>query len=339
MDQVCGNDEFKTVLTKHLPKLYLCMGNSMSIFVSIAAFCEPLLEFTLDGLFSQAQHPSEIRVGLVDQSLDNNRAWLASKSYWKNISYVQIDPIDTRGVSWARSIVFSLYQDETYLLQIDSHTHFAANWDQQLINSLTHLGQTAAKPILSTYPPPFEFDENNQPHPTLKPAGTVYGLKKHPETELTAECATLRFQVEHLRGAEYVEGYHIGAGFLFTLGQFVEEVPYDPYLYFHGEEQSLAIRAYTRGWTIFHPLHELIPIYHLYKQRDNAYQTHHWHPDYEAQRQIKWTTLKKRSDARLLALVSGKTVGAYGLGQQRTLAEFSKASAIDYERYQAQTRE
>lgn len=305
----------------------------MSIFVSLAAFCEPLLEFTLDGLYGKAARPTEITVGLVDQTFDNNREWLAKKPYWPQIRYVQINPIDTRGVSWARSIVFSLYQGETYLLQIDSHTHFAPDWDSRLITSLEHLKKAVQRPILTTYPPPFEFNEKNEPYPTLKPAGTVYALQKHPDTELTATNATLRFQVEHLRGAEYIEGYHIGAGFLFTLGQFVEEVPYDPYLYFHGEEQSLALRAYTRGWTIFHPLHELIPIYHLYKQKDNDYRTHHWHPEYEKQRQIKWTTLKARADARILDLVSGRLKGVFGQGTIRQLDEFIRISGIDYSQY------
>lgn len=306
----------------------------MSIFVSLAAFCEPLLEFTLDGLFAKAEKPDEVFVGLVDQTFDVNREWLSAKPYWPNIRYVQINPIDARGVSWARSIAFSLYQGETYLLQIDSHTHFASAWDQRLIAGLEHLRAVVQRPILTTYPPPFEFDDNNQPFPTLTPAGSVYGLKKHPETDLTENCATLRFRVEHLRGAEYCEGFHVGAGFLFALGQFVEEVPYDPYLYFHGEEQSLALRAYTRGWTIFHPMHDHIPIYHLYKQKDNEYRTHHWHAEYEAQRKIKWTTLKARADVRLLDLVSGRLHGAYGLGTIRTLAEFVRISGIDYSQYQ-----
>lgn len=306
----------------------------MTIFVSIAAFCEPLLEFTLDGLFSRARNPSDIKIGLVDQSLDNNREWLAKKNYWPNISYVQINPIDARGVSWARSIAFSLYQGEKHFLQIDSHTHFDQYWDEKLLIALNDLKAVVEKPILTTYPPPFEFNEENQPYPTLKPSDTIYALRKHPETELTDASATLRFRVEHVLGAHYAEGFHIAAGFLFTLGQFVEEIPYDPFMYFHGEEQNLAIRAYTHGWTIFHPQQNAIPIYHLYKQRDNSYTTHHWHPDYEAQRQIKWTALKKRSDARLLALVSGEKIGAYALGKHRTLADFSKISAIDYERYQ-----
>lgn len=302
----------------------------MSIFVSVAAFCEPLLEFTLDSLFDQADQPGEITVGIVDQSLDNNRQWLASKSYWPNVRYLQINPIDSRGVSWARNIAFSLYQDETHLLQIDSHTFFTPGWDTRLLDSLSFLNKQVEKPILTTYPPPFEFNAENQPYPTLPPSETIYLLKKNPETEISETCATLRFRVEHLFGADYAEGFHIGAGFLFTLGRFVEEIPYDPFMYFHGEEQNLALRAYTRGWTIFHPKQNAIPLYHLYKQRDNSYVSHHWHPDYEAQRQTKWVALKKRADERLLALIRGKTPGVYGLGSVRSLDDFFKISGIDY---------
>lgn len=305
----------------------------MTIFVSLAAYCEPLLEFTLDGLFGKAERPEAIQIGLIDQGYDDNRSWLQAKPYWQQIRYVQINPIDSNGVCWARSLAFSLYRGETYLLQIDSHMHFEPAWDQRLLASLEHLRTAVERPILTTYPPPFEFDESGYPFPTLKPAGTVYGLRRHQECELSEHCATLRFQVEHLRGAQYVEGHHVAAGFLFTLGQFVEEIPYDPYLYFHGEEQGLALRAYTRGWTILHPLHELIPIYHLYKEANREHRSHHWHPDYEAQRQVSRIELERRSDARLLALVGGRLSGSFGMGDVRGLDEFARISGIDYRRY------
>lgn len=307
----------------------------MQIFVSLAAFCEPLLEFTLDGLFGRAAAAEDIRVGLVDQSFAPARDWLARKPYADRVRYLLIDPIDSLGVCWARHLAFSLYQGERYLLQIDSHMHFEPGWDRRLIDSLEYLRSAVQRPLLTTYPPPFEFDAQQQPYPTLTPAGTVYGLRKRADCELRDDCATLRFEVEHLRGSAYVEGHHVGAGFLFTLGQFVDEVPYDPFLYFHGEEQSLALRAYTRGWTILHPQHELIPLYHLYKQSGESYRSHHWHPDYEARRQTTHAMLTQRADARLLALVSGRLNGPYGLGTVRSLEAFAAISGLDYLRYQA----
>lgn len=306
----------------------------MRIFVSLAAFCEPLLEFTLDGLFSRADKPDGIYVGLVDQNFVSAREWLMTKPYAQQVRYLLIDPIDSLGVCWARHLAFSLYQGETFVLQIDSHMHFEPAWDRRLIESMEYLRSAVQRPILTTYPPPFEFDEQGQPRPTLTPAGTVYGLRKRADCELRDDSATLRFEVEHLHGSSYVEGHHVAAGFLFTLGQFIEEIPYDPFLYFHGEEQSLALRAYTRGWTILHPQHELIPLYHLYKQAGESYLSHHWHPAYEAKRQIKFTDLEKRAEARLLALVSGRLSGPYGLGAVRSLADFMQISGLDYRRYQ-----
>lgn len=45
----------------------------------------------------------------------------------------------------------------------------------------------------------------------------------------------------------------ISAGMLFTLGHAVMEVPYDPYLYFTGEEITLGARLWTSGWEIYCP--------------------------------------------------------------------------------------
>ena len=39
----------------------------MSIFVNIASFCDPYLEFTLDGLYDKACKSEDIFVGLIDQ--------------------------------------------------------------------------------------------------------------------------------------------------------------------------------------------------------------------------------------------------------------------------------
>ena len=43
------------------------------------------------------------------------------------------------------------------------------------------------------------------------------------------------------------------AGFIFTYGKIVEEIPYDPEISFFGEEICFAVRAWTRGWDIYSP--------------------------------------------------------------------------------------
>jgi hypothetical protein len=161
---------------------------------------------------------------------------------------------------------------------------------------------------------------------------TALVLRPHPEKGLSAEDAVLRFMARHLFTDQPVLGCHVSAGFLFAAGSFVEEVPYDPYLYFHGEEQSLAVRAFTRGWDIYHPL--LIPVYHLYKSEGTAYQTHHWHGETEAKRAFRSSYLLDRARKRLNRLLMGDGLpGAYGLGSARTMAQYAELSGIDYEKH------
>ena len=106
-------------------------------------------------------------------------------------------------------------------------------------------------------------------------------------------------------------------------------MPYDPYLYFHGEEQSLAIRAYTRGWDIFHPT--WVPLYHLYKEANTPHDTHHWHGQVDQQRAFTSAYLTERAKQRLTRLLTGGGLpGAYGLGQVRSLQDYATFSGIDY---------
>jgi hypothetical protein len=71
-----------------------------TIFVSVAAFCEPHLQMTIHQLFAKAAKPNRIFVGLVDQSEDLNPKWLLDFPGRKHINYVGLSPVDSRGVSW-----------------------------------------------------------------------------------------------------------------------------------------------------------------------------------------------------------------------------------------------
>ena len=192
--------------------------------------------------------------------------------------------------------------------------------------------QYAVKPIITAYPPPFVFDQDMRPKQTLvrQDGAFVMRVKKDPAQILQPDCATLLFDTEYIK-ANFVQGFHVAGGFLFSSGDLVYEVPCDPYLYFHGEEQSIAVRAFTRAWTIFHPHHDLIPICHLYKQPNHQLASVHWNAEHEKHRRIKWVKLKERSDRTLCDLLYQRRKNmAYGLGDQRSLVEFITMSGLDY---------
>jgi GT2 family glycosyltransferase len=109
------------------------------------------------------------------------------------------------------------------------------------------------------------------------------------------------------------------------------EVPYDPALYFLGEEHDIAIRAWTNGWDIYHAPE--VPIYHLYndKETNTKPRVLHWDAAEDEKRKVRWWQHNERSKARLRAMLyEGADLGVYGLGTQRSLQEFAEFSGIDY---------
>lgn len=312
------------------------MQQGSEIFVSVASFCDPELQFTLNSLFGQAAQPARLRVALIDQSSDDNRTWIAAQPFATQIRYVQLNPVDSRGVSWARSLAFSLYQGEPWLLQIDSHTLFEPGWDDTLINQCLTLCKTVAKPVISTYPPPFRFDDSGKPFLPYEKSQSIYALRPKEGASMDANSPKMPFAVtHHAVDQDFEVGHHLAGGFIFTLGRFTQDVPYDPYMYFHGEEQNMALRAYTAGYTIFHPRHALIPLAHLYKAAGQEHKGQHWRADLERQRTFSYSDLMRQSDKRLAKVVRGdESLGAFRPGFARPLQAFYEESGFDYHRFE-----
>lgn len=302
----------------------------MKIFVSIASYCDELLFFTMKDCIEKASKPQNIFFGIVDQNESTQRDEIEKLEFKNQIKYVYISHIDTFGVSWARNIAFSLWDGEEYLLQIDSHMLFEKDWDATLLDQYSDLKKISKKPIITTYPYDFSFDENNTPT-FIKPSGrTVLVLRPHPDTPLEENNATIRFRAEHKYTDAPVLGCHIAGGFIFTSSDFIEEIPYDPFLYFVGEEQSLSIRAYTRGWDIYHPI--WIPLYHQYKNKKVEYVSQHWHKNVDNKRVLSSAYLKERTIKRVNRLLYGDGMknSIYGVGSIRSMDEYIAFSGIDY---------
>ena len=302
----------------------------MKIFISIASYCDELLFYTMNDCITKAKNPQNLRFAVVDQNEESQKEKIDALEFSSQIRYVYINKLDTLGVSWARNIAFTLWDNEEYLFQIDSHMVFEENWDESLLNQYNNLLKISQKPILSTYPYDFQFNENNEPI-FKKPTGAyILELRPHPDTILEENNAVLRFRAEHTKSSEPVRGCHMAGGFIFTSGTFIEEVPYDPFLYFHGEEQSLSVRSFTKGWDIYHPT--WIPLYHNYKKANVSHTTHHWHPNTANKRALDSTYLRQRATQRINRLFyeDGMKNSVYGLGSVRTLDEYIEFSGINY---------
>lgn len=299
------------------------------IFVSIASYNDPLLFFTLVELITKATNPENITVGIVDQSTQDRRSTINKLYFSKQIRYVYCNILDTLGVCWARNIVFSLYDNEHYLLQIDSHMCFDKGWDRILIDKHNELLQISDKPILTHYADNF-FYNNGFISCKKRSKNNIIVTLPRPTQILKEDNITLFYYAYHYESDTSIEGGHISGNFIFCNGNFINDVPYDPFLYFHGEEQNLAVRAYTRGWNIYHP--NCAPLYHHYKTVDPALDRFHWQADLSGKRFFELDHLQRRSNERLLQLIYTDDLvnSGYGLGKIRTLDDYAKVSGIDY---------
>lgn len=296
----------------------------MTIFISIASYRDPLLQTTVAEAYKNADNPDQLVFGIVDQSYIGETIKLDDLQFRPQIRYHRVDPVYARGACWARSVAQSLWSNEDYFLQIDSHTLFDPGWDTTLVSEYRRLSEYHRTPVITAYPHAFEAVDKD-----------ITNLRRTRFTGMLTLVAG-----EGFAGAEYyvhtkarvmhvhdtpMHGYMVSGNFLFTEGRVVERVPYDPFLFFSGEEHSYALRLWTHGYDIFH-----IPTVPLYTHYGREYRTPMWSDTLESERPVKWWQLDLRSKNRLADIVTGKDLGAYGLGNTRTLADYIRLTGVDY---------
>jgi len=280
------------------------------IFIQIASYRDAELPRTIQSAINNAEHPHRLTFGICWQydeqtytDLDiylNDSRFRISQSYYEH----------SKGCCWARNQTNLLYEGEKYTLQIDAHTRFAEHWDSRFIKMLQKVDSN--KPLLSTYPAPFEYIDGDEHLYTDR------GMQPMVLKSMFRNLTT-RYKTEKIEdSSKPVPGKFIGAGQIFTLGQFCREVEYDPELYYDGEEISLAARAYTQGYDFFCPNEDLL--WHLYQHPMPT----HWMDNQDTQHQ--------QAIERLDTLLLGEhtLLGKYGLGKQRSLAEFEALTQINF---------
>jgi hypothetical protein len=285
------------------------------IFVQIPAYRDPELVPTLDDMIEKAAYPDRLRIAVCWQ--DEDPECIQKHMQDPRFTFITMHWSQARGVCWARNLLNRLYRGEPYFLQLDSHHRFASGWDAQLVEIHTQLG--GGKILISEYPPGYDYGADGQiqleetvsrsvfsGHRTLEGIPILRGKK----TEVTSVPSPAHF---------------LSAGFIFGPGLFCEEVPYDPYHYFQGEEIALSLRAFTYGYDFFHALRPLV--WHLYGCRNIP----HHHVDHV---QLA-SELNRKAAHRMRQLFRihdhGIDLGIYGLGNERGIEDYQEYTGLIFE--------
>ena len=305
---------------------------NQKIFVQIASYRDPELQPTLDDLYEKAKYPDKINVGICLQVMQDDGADCRvsdTDAYPGEIRIKEVNARESRGACWARVQTQALWDDEAYILQIDSHMRFMENWDETIVKTLSEC--PSDKAVLSCYPPGYSIEDNGQVK--LDKRNKFWGIVA---SRFDSKGILLLKNRRSHRSVAFpnavaprpIPGGFVGGCFLFSTSDFIAQFPYDPYLYFFGEEISLSARIYTKGWDIFYPH---LPI-----------MFHKW----ERERPIHWEDnkysspfLNKISKQRVKFLLGTidqatheiiKDLDKYGLGTVRTLEEYQEYIGVNF---------
>jgi [Skp1-protein]-hydroxyproline N-acetylglucosaminyltransferase len=271
--------------------------NDKSIFVSLGTYRDPYCPMTLKSLYSQAEHPERLFVGLLQQNCfeekcrtgvlkggivetmgkddDCYQLFCASPEGKRSgacntgqVRLYNVNESESLGPYMARYLGAKFYRGENYYLQIDSHSQFVQNWDSKLIRMVETA--EAKKPVISTYPPDSTF--NWKDSIGFRMCDSEFA-KAQIEWQIIRLGSSMTFDSFVPKTPRYAP--FVAAGFFFSWGGFLHEVPFDPLLpwIFMGEEISMSARLWTAGYDIFSPTTNVLNHYYVRRHYPKFWET------------------------------------------------------------------
>lgn len=290
-----------------------------TIFVAIAAYCDPLLPRTLDDCLARARHPQNLRFGICWQYDPARPMDLERFKADARFRISEHDYRESGGGSWARAIAQTFWDGEPFTLQVDSHTAFAHAWDASLLRMIRAL--PSDKPLITGIPPLFRIASGGHVRKDIASGVRATRLAKWKRGGGWAPWFDWGVRSEDT----FARNRFLAGCFVFTSGVWTDEVRQDPNHYYWGEEFALTLRSFTHGYDLFLP--EEFVVWHMdFSPRQPR---RHWEHGDDVVNE-KRTIASER--LRRLAYSSGanqESLGRYGLGTRRGLSEYERYAGLD----------
>lgn len=291
------------------------------IFVQIASYRDPDCQWTIKDLFEKATHPEHIFAGIAWQFVEEEDCACFREPY-PYPDQVRVHASDarlSRGTCWARSIVQKLWRGEEFTLQIDSHMRFEPGWDETLLAVWSRCNNDRA--VVTSYMPGFVPPDAFEREWIFSMSATGFD-----DDSMLRFHGSPAWRVDGGEPAEPVPGAFVSANMLFGPASMIQDVHYDPDLYFFGEEVSLAVRLWTHGYDIYHP-NKLLMFHNWNREaRRTHFDDHDWEgPHFKAVKRVRQMLGIGEQDTSLR-----DEMGRFGLGTARTLAQYQHFSGVDF---------
>lgn len=288
-----------------------------SIFIQIAGYHDYELEKTILDSIEKSSKENDLFFGVHSVFYKNNNVAIPELD---NVRCLISKAPANIGIGQGRALAHSLYEDEDYYLQIDSHTRFASEWDKLLIEDILYYKvQGINRPALTAYPAYYEYVDGKevlQENP--KPQNIILDNEKH----FKETYRPINIGVEQ----KTIYQKSVSGGFIFTEKPFIN---INKNIAF-GEEFNVAMCLYTNGYDLVIP--RSMPIFHQYSNAvdgdPEAYNRRHvWYDNSYHQKLFK---IQDAGDKEHKFIIQNKAIGKYWLGTERTLDQFAQYAGVNF---------
>jgi len=296
-----------------------------SIYVSIASYRDLDLINTVRSAYQNAVYKDSLYFSIYSQESDAEHVDLSFIPSHQ-ISHVCVPHETALGPCFARFMANTYLNDKfDYFIQVDSHSRFEPGWDTLLTHKFEEASRSKWGSRLILSAPCSSFDiELDEETKEYKVTNTYNGVTSYTPVWGESENVVTGEVTEYSGDGYGQEVFYLCAGFIFCPAKIMLELPYDPNLYFWGEESTLTIRAYTRGIKMVAP--SLSVVYSNF-DRQSANRPLHWEDHVE-----EYYSLDKSSKARAGAVLAGKPwFGVYGIDSRVLYEEYQQKTGLDLE--------
>jgi hypothetical protein len=338
-----------------------------SIFISIASCEERFIELTVKSALANAKNPNNLYFGIFNNIINKEHSLLDNDFIAKNnkIFYTEIITPTPMGVGFGRMNASLLQFDFfDYSFQIDAHTLFTKNWDQELIDVFNRIkNENNIDPyqiILSaTSNLSWSFTKNDEnkidfimydnPKSPIKivdplnlentfnekiKLGNVKNIFVYDGKQNNSLVEdNINFPIVYGENlvksyeSDYIETNSVHATFMFSKASLSRKVLHDPQDMWHGDQTNYSIRLLSRGYRIFSPRYPSLAALN----KDNEYGV--------LEKEYNWRVLKHSnfyvgekykktknilSEMFFKKMISGKYYGYWGTLNEKNLEKVKK---------------
>jgi hypothetical protein len=245
----------------------------MTIYISIPTLEDNQLLYTVFDAINNAKNKKDIHIGVAFMSNDDfyNNCKKELSSY-KNVKIKKFDVELNKGVGVGRNNAWSMYDNQDYFLQVDSHTLFAPKWDEILISTYKKAVKATGnkKTVLTGYLPPYVHTDDGKRLPVRDKMGYPFYLKETWFDPPFPKWTDLPLSLFPNKKDTFYPSVKFCANFAFGDKNFANNTGLDKDVFFMEEEIIQSINLFSDGFSLVFPNIES-PLWHLYSNisKDN----------------------------------------------------------------------